>query len=655
MKTSRWISVVALCLLALGCGQTREFQITTNPRDATIDVNGKPLGNGTARVKMNFTDERPANVVTVSREGFYDAIQNVTFSNPESNLQFNLKPLTRPLEIHVRPAINATILLDGQVVGKGPIFKCDYAFALDAANQPLVQTVRVEAPNFAPAETKIDWDSSPEIVMLSLAPLQKDITLRTSLPGARIVDFDGNDLGEGPATLRQVSFKFDPQTDTFDSRRVFAKLPGYPDAPLDVSWDDGKLDYTIAIKPYRKEVTIVTEPADAIVKNDAGEVVPVDAKGNRKVSVELPPDANSNPITKTFHVTVDHAGESWKPAKMTVGWDNGQTNYNLKLEEILTRPTPTIDAAFHFENREWKFATSRNEKMAYKLPKRGASDEKRPAATRAVMLPEGASVQSFAVSPDGKRIALILLVPDGDSVTTRLATASPNGSGALTFIGDGSNIDLSVGFTPDGKSIIFSSDRGGGRFNIWSVPVDGSAGATRLTGGSGDHLWPCLDAGKTPRVFYESMLPRQSTPKLYSSVVGTTLETELTPSGGSHPRLSPSEDRVVFESPTSEGKMRDLMIVSDRGGAQMQKITDSPSVDEYSPAWSLDGGRIAFASRMGNDASDIALVNVDGSSLIKLTNNPAIDDMPAFDPVGEAVYFRSNRGGAWGIWRIELK
>jgi Tol biopolymer transport system component len=40
---------------------------------------------------------------------------------------------------------------------------------------------------------------------------------------------------------------------------------------------------------------------------------------------------------------------------------------------------------------------------------------------------------------------------------------------------------------------------------------------------------------------------------------------------------------------------------------------------------------------------------------IQVTTNGSIDDNPVWDPSGDAIYFRSNRGGQWGIWKISIK
>ena len=39
----------------------------------------------------------------------------------------------------------------------------------------------------------------------------------------------------------------------------------------------------------------------------------------------------------------------------------------------------------------------------------------------------------------------------------------------------------------------------------------------------------------------------------------------------------------------------------------------------------------------------------------QITANPSQDDHPVWDPSGKAIYFRSNRGGEWGIWKISAK
>ncbi len=53
--------------------------------------------------------------------------------------------------------------------------------------------------------------------------------------------------------------------------------------------------------------------------------------------------------------------------------------------------------------------------------------------------------------------------------------------------------------------------------------------------------------------------------------------------------------------------------------------------DDFGPAWSPDGSRIAFSSdRDGN--FEVYVMNADGSGQTRLTDNPGIDTNPAWSP-----------------------
>ena len=66
-----------------------------------------------------------------------------------------------------------------------------------------------------------------------------------------------------------------------------------------------------------------------------------------------------------------------------------------------------------------------------------------------------------------------------------------------------------------------------------------------------------------------------------------------------------------------------------------------PAEPDRQPAWSPDGGRIAFASdRDEND--EIYVMNADGAGQTRLTNTSSDEGLPAWSPYGTRIAFNSS-------------
>jgi TolB protein len=70
------------------------------------------------------------------------------------------------------------------------------------------------------------------------------------------------------------------------------------------------------------------------------------------------------------------------------------------------------------------------------------------------------------------------------------------------------------------------------------------------------------------------------------------------------------------------------------------------------PTFSPDGKRLALALSRRDGNVDIYLLELADQSLTRLTDSPAIDTEPAFSPDGRFVYFTSDRGGGPQVYRV---
>jgi len=71
------------------------------------------------------------------------------------------------------------------------------------------------------------------------------------------------------------------------------------------------------------------------------------------------------------------------------------------------------------------------------------------------------------------------------------------------------------------------------------------------------------------------------------------------------------------------------------------------------PAWSPDGKRLAVVLTK-DGSSQLYIVNADGSGVSRASNSPGIDTEPRWSPDGSFIYFTSDRGGSPQIYRVAI-
>ncbi|HEY3840972.1 MAG TPA: hypothetical protein VGL72_30590 [Bryobacteraceae bacterium] len=170
-------------------------------------------------------------------------------------------------------------------------------------------------------------------------------------------------------------------------------------------------------------------------------------------------------------------------------------------------------------------------------------------------------------------------------------------------------VDVNPQYSPDGKHVVFVSDRGGTR-----------------------ELWLCNEDGSNTM--------------------------QLTSMGGpliGGPRWSPDGSRILFDA-NPEGRFQVYSINSSGGPVTRVTRMTNPPTDQAYGAWSPDGDRIYFMSSQSGQRQ-IFKIPADGREPVQVTKNGGAVPFPSAD--GNFLYYSERTGngarnGMGGLRRIRL-
>jgi Tol biopolymer transport system component len=240
------------------------------------------------------------------------------------------------------------------------------------------------------------------------------------------------------------------------------------------------------------------------------------------------------------------------------------------------------------------------------------------------------------------------------------------GSYAKTRLTYSKRIDVHPSFTPDGQHIVFSADRSGNARSLWRASLNGGGGLRRLTSTATLDFHPNVSSdGDT--VAFSSIPEGTRESQIWTVSMERNLMTQLRE--GKMPRISPNGKKLSFLRKENDNYCDDkdkvnagqgvyqVWIMSLEGHSETQ-LTTNVNYCVRDSNWSPDNKWIVYSSNESIDSQgamnyDIWAMSADGRKKLQLTMNGSMDIAPVFDRTGEYLYFVSNRGGLWNIWRFK--
>ena len=197
--------------------------------------------------------------------------------------------------------------------------------------------------------------------------------------------------------------------------------------------------------------------------------------------------------------------------------------------------------------------------------------------------------------------------------------------------------ELYQSVSPDGRYILFTSDRAGSVPHIWRMDANGN-NLKQLTNGAGEALQQVTPDGRSV-VYFE--ITSKSLSKV--SIDGGE-PTRITDKVDSAPFVSPDGKLIAFLRAGNATTSTKIAIVSSDGGALVKSFDAPPNGDSRRMIWTPDGRALVYVEVRGG-ISNLWMLPVDGGAPTQLTDFRA-DRIYAFDFSRDGKWVVMSRGNS---------